>query len=111
MTRSILLLPGALWALALPFAALADGDPARGRDVALANCSLCHVVGDANRMGGIGSTPSFALMSKKFDNYAPRIQSFKERRPHRAMEFDGDRIRHMTKVWNDVMSLQQLGWM
>lgn len=27
------------------------------------------------------------------------------------MQFDGDRIRHMTKVWNDVISLKQLGWM
>lgn len=27
------------------------------------------------------------------------------------MEFDGDRIRHMTKVWNDVVSLRQVGWM
>jgi predicted ester cyclase len=27
------------------------------------------------------------------------------------MEFDGDRIRHMTKVWNDAASLKQLGWM
>ena len=26
------------------------------------------------------------------------------------MDFDGDRIRHMTKVWNDTISLQQLGW-
>lgn len=26
------------------------------------------------------------------------------------MEFDGSRIRHMTKVWNDGISLQQLGW-
>ena len=26
------------------------------------------------------------------------------------MEFDGDRIKHMTKVWNDTISLQQLGW-
>ena len=28
-----------------------------------------------------------------------------------AMEFDGDRIRHMTKIWNDVHSLKQVGWM
>jgi predicted ester cyclase len=28
-----------------------------------------------------------------------------------AMAFDGDRIRHMTKIWNDGVSLQQLGWM
>ena len=27
-----------------------------------------------------------------------------------AMEFDGDRIRRMTKIWNDTISLQQLGW-
>ena len=26
------------------------------------------------------------------------------------MEFDGDRIKHMTKIWNDGHSLQQLGW-
>jgi predicted ester cyclase len=26
------------------------------------------------------------------------------------MEFDGDKISHMTKVWNDVHSLKQLGW-
>jgi hypothetical protein len=27
-----------------------------------------------------------------------------------AMEFEGGLIRHMTKIWNDVISLQQLGW-
>ena len=27
-----------------------------------------------------------------------------------AMHFDGDLIRHMTKVWNDGHSLLQLGW-
>lgn len=27
-----------------------------------------------------------------------------------VMEFDGGRIRHMTKIWNDGNSLQQLGW-
>ena len=26
------------------------------------------------------------------------------------MEFDGCRIKHMTKIWNDTISLQQLGW-
>jgi len=26
-----------------------------------------------------------------------------------AMQFDGDRMRHMTKIWNDTISLQQLG--
>jgi len=27
-----------------------------------------------------------------------------------AMTFDGDRISAMTKIWNDTISLQQLGW-
>ena len=27
-----------------------------------------------------------------------------------AMEFDGDRIRHMTKIWNDGAALAELGW-
>jgi predicted ester cyclase len=26
------------------------------------------------------------------------------------MDFEGGRIRHMTKVWNDAVSLKQLGW-
>ena len=28
-----------------------------------------------------------------------------------VMDFEGDKIRHMTKIWNDVHSLKQLGWM
>lgn len=27
-----------------------------------------------------------------------------------AMVFDGGRIKQMTKIWNDAISLQQLGW-
>lgn len=26
------------------------------------------------------------------------------------MVFDGERIKHMTKIWNDTVSMQQLGW-
>ena len=26
------------------------------------------------------------------------------------MDFDGDKIRHMTKIWNNAFTLQQLGW-
>ena len=26
------------------------------------------------------------------------------------MELEGDHIKHMTKIWNDTISLQQLGW-
>ncbi len=28
-----------------------------------------------------------------------------------VMEFEDDRIRHVTKIWNDVYGMQQLGWM
>lgn len=27
-----------------------------------------------------------------------------------VMQFDGDRIRQMTKIWNDVHTLKQIGW-
>jgi len=27
-----------------------------------------------------------------------------------VMEFDGDRIKHMTKIWNDAVALKALGW-
>ena len=27
-----------------------------------------------------------------------------------VLDFEGDKIRHMTKIWNDSISLQQLGW-
>ena len=27
-----------------------------------------------------------------------------------VMEFEGDRIRHMTKIWNDGHAMRQLGW-
>jgi len=27
-----------------------------------------------------------------------------------VMQFEGDKIRHMTKIWNDAISLEQLGW-
>ena len=28
-----------------------------------------------------------------------------------VMSFDSDKISHMTKIWNDVHALKQLGWM
>jgi len=26
------------------------------------------------------------------------------------MQFDGDRIRHITTIWNDAIGLKQLSW-
>jgi len=28
-----------------------------------------------------------------------------------VMDFEGGQIKHLTKIWNDVFSLKQLGWM
>ena len=27
-----------------------------------------------------------------------------------VMEFDGDKIRHMTKIWNATWAMKELGW-
>ncbi len=66
----------------------AAGDPDKGKEVAERRCARCHVVGVEKLFGGIGSTPSFFLMNEKLDDYRQRIWTFKERRPHRAQEFD-----------------------
>jgi hypothetical protein len=59
----------------------AEGDSEKGRGLAIKHCSRCHVVGDHNPYGGIGSTPSFQLLAKRQD-YLERFQTFYERRPH-----------------------------
>jgi mono/diheme cytochrome c family protein len=71
---------GLVFALLAP-AALAGGDPGRGRDIAITHCARCHVVGDYNKFGGLGSTPSFQLIAG-LDDGMERFQSFYERRPH-----------------------------
>ena len=61
---------------------------AAGKSAAIKSCSKCHVIGDYNRLGGIGSTPSFWIMARKPKSYVPRLLTFRERRPHRSMKFD-----------------------
>ncbi len=68
-------------ALAWPMKAWAEGDAEAGRRIAETHCSRCHVVGDFNPMGGIGSTPSFQLLAKR-DDRLERFGNFFERRPH-----------------------------
>ena len=64
----------------------AAGDVVKGREIAHKHCSRCHVIGDFNKMGGIGSTPSFQLLAKMKDG-AERFQSFFVRRPHVSFVF------------------------
>ena len=77
-----LLLPTLLLGLLAPAGApLASGDVAKGRELAIQHCARCHVVGDHNPYGGIGSTPSFQWLAKRAD-YLERFATFFERRPH-----------------------------
>ena len=59
----------------------AEGGAEIGRKFAETHCARCHVVGDFNPMGGIGSTPSFQLLAKRND-WLERFETFFERRPH-----------------------------
>jgi len=70
-------------ALITAWAALAhaEGNVEAGRKISIQHCARCHVVGDFNRYGGIGSTPSFQLLAKR-DDWLERFQTFFERRPH-----------------------------
>ena len=60
-----------------------DGDAALGADLALTHCGRCHVVGPKNKMNGLGSTPSFAVL-RTFPDWADRFQQFYVLKPHGA---------------------------
>ncbi len=59
----------------------AEGDVDAGRRFATTHCARCHVVGDHNKFGGIGSTPSFQLLAR-MEDYLDRFSTFFARRPH-----------------------------
>ena len=80
MTLRRLFLPLLALCLLLPVAGWAQ-DAKKGREIALAHCSRCHVLPDSNAFGGIGSTPSFKLLAN-LDDGLERFDSFFERRPH-----------------------------
>lgn len=69
--------------VALPSPGSAEGDPKKGQELAETHCARCHVVGNFNKFGGIGSTPSFQVIAGMKDGME-RFQTFYERRPHPA---------------------------
>lgn len=74
-----------IWLIVLVFScqpSWAEGDIEEGRKVAELHCSRCHVIGDYNKYGGIGSTPSFQLLVNYLPDYIDRFETFFERRPH-----------------------------
>ena len=77
-TATFLCLAGGL---AVTGPAAAGPDLQRGQTLARKHCAFCHVVGDFNRFGGIGSTPSFQILVKLADS-RERFQTFFARRPH-----------------------------
>lgn len=60
-----------------------DGDTARGADLSLSLCGRCHVIGPQNRMKGLGSTPSFAVL-RSLPDWTDRFEQFFVRAPHGA---------------------------
>lgn len=64
-------------------AAVFEGDAALGETLSLKVCGRCHVVSERNRMKGMGSTPSFALM-RTFEDWETRFATFHELKPHPA---------------------------
>jgi len=54
---------------------------APGEKLAMVNCGRCHVIGPRNRMGGIGSTPSFPVL-RTFPDWEDRMKAFWTLRPH-----------------------------
>ncbi|TCD16556.1 hypothetical protein [Oricola cellulosilytica] len=57
----------------------------RGRSVARAHCSRCHIVDNENRFSGISSTPSFPFLVNQLRDWEERFGSFHERPPHPAI--------------------------
>jgi len=58
-------------------------DYAPGEKLTIVNCGRCHVVSPKNRMGGIGSTPSFRVL-RTFPDWEARMKAFYTLRPHPA---------------------------
>lgn len=70
-------------AAALPAPAVHAQDFAPGERLAMIHCGRCHVIGPRNRMGGIGSTPSFAAL-RTLDDWRDRFAVFYTLNPHPA---------------------------
>ena len=86
-------------------AVMPDGDADAGEGLALLHCGRCHVVNEKNRMGGIGSTPSFAAL-RSFPDWQDRFLTFWSLNPHPSFTqvmgltkpFDPNRPPHIAPV-------------
>ncbi len=60
-----------------------DGNALLGEDLSMTHCGRCHVIGPKNRMNGLGSTPSFAVL-RAMPDWSERFQAFFALNPHPA---------------------------
>ncbi|MGI9369738.1 MAG: c-type cytochrome [Ruegeria sp.] len=66
-----------------------SGDAVLGESLSLNHCGRCHVIGPQNRMNGLGSTPSFAVL-RTLPDWSERFQQFYVLNPHPAFtQIDG----------------------
>ncbi len=65
-------------------AAAVAADLDQGQALARLHCTRCHVVGDMNKYGGIGSTPSFGAI-KTMPDWKERFDIFFALPPHPAV--------------------------
>jgi mono/diheme cytochrome c family protein len=105
LTAALLLLP----------ASAAAQDYAPGEKLTLVNCGRCHVVSPKNRMGGIGSTPSFAVL-KTIADWEERMKAFWTLRPHPSFTqiegvtepFPADRPAHVHPISLTLQELERI---
>jgi mono/diheme cytochrome c family protein len=64
-------------------ARVATAESLFGHQVSLAKCTRCHAVDEATKGGGIGSTPSFAVL-RALPDWEGRFAAFYALRPHAA---------------------------
>ncbi|PLX38150.1 MAG: hypothetical protein C0606_07925 [Hyphomicrobiales bacterium] len=101
-------------------AALADDDPVlieRGKELSIKHCAACHVIGDYNKFGGIGSTPSFRVLASMKDG-RERYETFHTRNPHQSITFLPDqkpptdlplRVQPIEIDYDDIIAIAAYG--
>ena len=83
---AVYMLAGAmmLWLISGISAPAIAADVDAGKQIARQHCTRCHVVGDMNKYGGIGSTPSFGAI-KTMADWKERFEIFFILPPHPAV--------------------------
>jgi len=77
----------------------------RGLELSKTHCGRCHIV-DADRFGGISSTPSFKIMIIALKDWETRFATFMARNPHPAhvrLDADGPRPDHQPAAIKEVV--------